>query len=120
MANRKRLCSTIIGLVIAILLELFLCKKIPIEFPFILISGLMYWSSFMVEVEAIWDLIKKSHIRKNILIVEWMTSGQILITTLLLGRAPVDHKSILVIVFGLALAIFVILGAYRIEAEKRY
>ncbi len=120
MVNRKKLCCTIIGLVLAILLEVWLNQKIQIEFSTIIITIFVYWTIFMMVLEALWKAIHKENVKNNILDVLWPTCGGIAMTSLLIGTSSnMENKSIITSIFCISFLILVMVGYYRVAIEKR-
>ena len=118
--RRNSLYCTIIGLVLAILLEVWLNKKISIEFPTITITILVYWAIFMVVLEALLKAIHKENVKNNILDALWPTCGGIAMTSILIGLSNnIENKSIIITIFYISFLIFVIVGCYRLVIEKR-
>lgn len=111
MVNRKKLCYTIIGLVFAILIEVWLNQKISIEFPMILTTTLMYWAIFMLVLEAFLKAIHKEDVKNNILMIILTTSGCVSMTSLLLGglfSQETENKPIFFTIYCFSSMVFIL------------
>ncbi len=119
MVNRKSLCCTIVGLVLAILLEVWIKTKISLSFPIVVITILMYWVIFMVVIEAVWNAILKENVKDNILDAICTSSGGVAMTSFLMIYQNKETKSMLITIFCISFFIFAIVGCYRLGIAKK-
>ena len=111
MVNRKSLCCTTIGLVLAIIFEVWLNQKISIDFPCIITTTLLYWAIFMLVLEAFLKAIHKEDVKNNILMIILTTSGCVAMTSLLLGglfSQETENKPIFFTIYCISSIIFIL------------
>jgi len=117
MIKRRKIYYAIIALVLTVILSSYIDKLVTSG---ILLFFLLFFTLFFAVTESIHNVIKKTEIKKNIVMSVTAISGIALLLSVLIGRFDTTaNKDVIIMIFGISFFAFIIAGPYLAGIEKR-